>query len=183
MTEIADDAPIRLDVAARLARKIEALASKEGLDRPAFEVGESVDDLLRKLPMLRLNAAIYAQRKREADAELLRMTAQHITAIEARIAELASPPPPKLPDEYAVGTVYVAGYGSFVKIGFTSGPVEDRLAAITTPLPFNIYGTFPNVTRALERELHARFAHQRLNGEWFHRSADVAKWIKRKCPL
>lgn len=183
MTDIADDAPIRLDVAAKLAGKVAAEAAKHGLDGPAFKGDESLEKLSNRLTWLRLLALRYAAKTRQIDRPLLAMVAKHVPLIEARIAELRTPPPEKTAEDYAVGTVYVAGYGPYVKIGFTSRPVTVRVAGLQTPQPVHIYATFPNATRKLERELHARFAHQRLNGEWFHRSADVAKWMKRKCPL
>lgn len=82
------------------------------------------------------------------------------------------------------GTVYVAGYDGFVKIGFTAGAVNARVEALQTGCPVKIEvlwqtpGSFH-----LERALHERFAPLRAQGEWFRREGDLAEWINGGCRL
>jgi Meiotically up-regulated gene 113 len=68
------------------------------------------------------------------------------------------------------GTIYVVGFANYVKIGFTSGPLVFRIAAIQTGSP-EVLAVIAEIAgpRAIERNLHRRFARFRLNGEWFRR--------------
>ena len=68
------------------------------------------------------------------------------------------------------GLVYIVGVWSleYVKIGRTSGDVRRRIANLQTACP--LARRLALVLRggvALERELHERFAAQRVHGEWF----------------
>lgn len=64
-------------------------------------------------------------------------------------------------------SVYFAYSGGHVKIGY-SKRVSARLAELRTgcALPIQLLGTMAG-GRALERRLHERFDHLRLDGEWF----------------
>jgi hypothetical protein len=78
------------------------------------------------------------------------------------------------------GVVYVLGEESMerVKIGRTIGNVHNRIAALQTGCPSKLRLVF--VLRAdatLERELHARFAAQRVRGEWFRLEGDLGAFI------
>jgi hypothetical protein len=83
-----------------------------------------------------------------------------------------------------VGTIYVVGFADYVKIGFTSGPLEYRLSAIQTGAPEQlvVYARLQG-TMADEAKLHRRFKHLRTYGEWFKFDGDVAEWIEGGCPL
>lgn len=82
------------------------------------------------------------------------------------------------------GTIYVIGYGPYVKIGWTKGELEGRLKGLRTgaPEPLVVYGTIQG-TMAEERELHARFADYRLQGEWFRKRGRFSAWIRGGCKL
>jgi hypothetical protein len=78
------------------------------------------------------------------------------------------------------GEIYVIGFGDYVKIGFTSGPLQNRLATIQTgcPEPLVVYASIPGAMR-LERELHRRFAASRLEGEWFRKTPELLGYIEQ----
>ena len=81
------------------------------------------------------------------------------------------------------GMVYVIGFADYVKIGFTSGPLEYRLAEIQTGSPekLRVYARLTGTT-ALEAKLHRRFKHLNTHGEWFRKESDLAHWIEEGCP-
>lgn len=81
------------------------------------------------------------------------------------------------------GTVYVVGFGPYVKIGFTMNPIKFRLAALQTGAPEKlvVFGEIEAPPKR-EKEMHARFAEFRLQGEWFRREGALADWISEGCP-
>jgi predicted DNA-binding transcriptional regulator AlpA len=82
------------------------------------------------------------------------------------------------------GRIYVVGFGSYVKIGFTAGPINYRIAGLQTGCPeqLSIYADLDG-TVADERALYKRFSALRTYGEWFRREGELAEWIERGCPL
>lgn len=81
----------------------------------------------------------------------------------------------------AAGYVYlIASDTGYYKIGRTNNP-ENRLATFAVKLPFHVeYECLiacPDM-RALERSLHQKFEHKRVNGEWFALDADDIAIIK-----
>ena len=81
----------------------------------------------------------------------------------------------------AAGYVYlIASDTGYYKIGRTNNP-ENRLATFAVKLPFHVeYECLiacPDM-RALERSLHRKFEHKRVNGEWFALDADDIAIIK-----
>lgn len=78
----------------------------------------------------------------------------------------------------ASGTIYVVGFGNYVKIGYTRDPAQ-RLADLQTGCPEQLT-IYLHLAGSLEDEasLHRRFRAQRAKGEWFRLSGDLAKWIK-----
>ena len=78
-----------------------------------------------------------------------------------------------------VGGIYFVGFGDYVKIGFTSTPVQKRLAALQAecPEPLVVYASIPGTMR-LERELHRRFAASRLQSEWFRKTPELLDYIE-----
>lgn len=82
------------------------------------------------------------------------------------------------------GTIYVAGYGPYVKIGFTRGEVGYRLADLQVGCPetIELAASIPG-DMSDEAALHRRFEGQRLRGEWFRREGEVDAWIDAGCPL
>jgi len=69
------------------------------------------------------------------------------------------------------GTVYFLDDGMGVKIGFTSGPVAKRIAALQTgnPRPIRPIAEIGGSTQHLEDELHTRFKEHNISGEWYDR--------------
>jgi Meiotically up-regulated gene 113 len=75
--------------------------------------------------------------------------------------------------------VHGVGNSAKVKIG-TSRNVRARLADLKTGVPgtARVYYVTPGNT-GLERELHRKFAEDRISGEWFQFSSVIRDWIKK----
>lgn len=80
-----------------------------------------------------------------------------------------------------IGNIYLIQSGAAdgpVKIGFTLGPPEQRLALLQVGNPNElrllglIRGTVQN-----ERELHKRFRNHHIRGEWFRCDESVLEWF------
>jgi hypothetical protein len=85
------------------------------------------------------------------------------------------PIPRKITNRNKPGYVYVlrSPTGAY-KIGLSRNP-QHRLETFTVKLPFEVeYDTLIKTDdmRGLEAELHARYAHKHINGEWFALDAD-----------
>jgi hypothetical protein len=89
--------------------------------------------------------------------------------------------PPLTPG--ATGYVYVVGFGSYIKIGWTRNP-QQRLFEVQdgAPVRLTVYLIRPAI-KSHEAELHDRFANQRLRGEWFDYEGALRDWIRARCPL
>lgn len=79
------------------------------------------------------------------------------------------------------GYVYlIQSSTGYYKIGRTSNP-NDRMKTFNVKLPFEVEYTCvietPDMFK-LERELHQRFAKNRVNGEWFALSSEDVEYIK-----
>lgn len=92
-------------------------------------------------------------------------------------AEKLSPASPK----QQTGYIYLLkSPTSAYKIGRTRNP-KDRLKTFSVKLPFEVeyIALIPTDDMVeLERVLHARFDHRRINGEWFELSPDEVAYIK-----
>ena len=79
-----------------------------------------------------------------------------------------------------VGVIYAIGFLRYVKIGFTKS-LESRLSTLqgACPLPLTVYRYHPG-RMSDERALHKRFAHARLEREWFYMDRRVAAWVRRR---
>jgi hypothetical protein len=138
------------------------------LDRKALAaalmLGEStVDDLVRR----RVIPGPLSYRKRKQLWNWARVD----RALQARDLQLR--------------TIYVLGFGPYRKIGITSvGGLPLRLAGLQVGCPekLEVFAQLEGNIR-YERELHARFADQRVNGEWFRHEGELAAWIEAGCPL
>lgn len=75
------------------------------------------------------------------------------------------------------GLVYFIGFGRYVKIGFTMN-LKNRMDGIQTSCPEKLifYGAYKG-DRMKEERLHSKFDDYRLNGEWFHFSNDIKKYV------
>ena len=84
----------------------------------------------------------------------------------------------KLQPRDPFGLIYIAGFDRFVKIGFTSQSVAERIRTLSTgsPLPIEVYATMPGRVSD-ERALHRRFHECRLRGEWFELRGDLSVWV------
>lgn len=68
--------------------------------------------------------------------------------------------------------------GGPVKIGYTSGDMRQRLAALQCGSPFELkVCRLEQGPRSQENVLHRRFAHLRLHGEWFEPGQDLLAYI------
>ncbi|KQP61037.1 GIY-YIG nuclease family protein [Methylobacterium sp. Leaf108] len=77
------------------------------------------------------------------------------------------------------GTIYVVGFGSYVKIGFTRGLVARRIRAIEhgAPEPLRVYATFAgNILD--EGNLIERFKAHSTRGEWFRLEGAIKDWVQ-----
>lgn len=74
-------------------------------------------------------------------------------------------------------SVYFAAAGDRIKIGW-SRKVASRIAQLQTgnPEPVRLLATMPGGV-SKERELHRRFAHARLAGEWFTATPDLEEFV------
>jgi T5orf172 domain len=74
-------------------------------------------------------------------------------------------------------SVYFADAGGSIKIGW-SKKVSARLAQLQTgsAVPIKLLGTMPGGL-AVERRVHARFAHLRLSGEWFTAAPELLAYV------
>jgi hypothetical protein len=77
-----------------------------------------------------------------------------------------------------VGNIYFAGYGPYIKIGFTKGPVEQRIRGLSVAAPEElvIYAVARGGVDD-EKALHERFSHLHLRGEWFRHDGDLAAHV------
>lgn len=68
-----------------------------------------------------------------------------------------------------VGRVYFIRSGQAIKIGWTAGPVEQRLRQMqpSNPEPMEVVGVMEECDVAAERRLHRQFDDIRIANEWF----------------
>lgn len=78
------------------------------------------------------------------------------------------------------GYVYFIRVGSYIKIGFSTRPL-DRIRSLQTSHyeDLKIVGTL-EASRDFEGELHAHFADLRVRGEWFHAVDPLLTYIEEK---
>ncbi len=71
-----------------------------------------------------------------------------------------------------------AGQDGPIKIGFTAGEPTQRIAGLQTGCPWPIFliGSLPGSTQN-EGDLHRRFAHLRIEGEWFQPEPELLSAI------
>lgn len=77
--------------------------------------------------------------------------------------------------------VYLFRMGDVYKIGFTSSPSQRLLTLDTPQLPYETeleHTIFSDQAKQLETELHHKFNHCRLRGEWFALTNDDVAYIK-----
>jgi len=87
------------------------------------------------------------------------------------------------------GHVYFAAAGKYVKIGYTSQPVQKRIASlpgkVAVPDDFDPADTIwlmraiPGCVIRDERRLHGLFAHHSAIGEWFHLTPALLDQLER----
>jgi len=83
-------------------------------------------------------------------------------------------PPTEKPDRDNKPKVYFVTDGEYIKIGFTSGPVKQRLAdlQVGNARELTVIGWYyaPPIH---EDRLHARFKYLHVRGEWFKNDLDI----------
>jgi Meiotically up-regulated gene 113 len=72
------------------------------------------------------------------------------------------------------GHVYLVQADRYFKIGRSKQPnVRFKQIGLQLPFPFEVLHVIPvNDMHIAEKQLHAKYAHQHLNGEWFDLSQD-----------
>lgn len=81
------------------------------------------------------------------------------------------------------GHVYFIGDPArgMIKIGFTRGHVSHRMKQLQTSAASDLVLLGTEVGGlGRERELHDRFAHLRVHGEWFHADQELTAYIKER---
>jgi len=79
------------------------------------------------------------------------------------------------------GCIYIVRSGSRYKIGYTTGPVWQRLTALQTGSPGKITLVCEMPTpdpKRIERHLHERFADRRVRGEWYALTGQDVRALK-----
>lgn len=81
--------------------------------------------------------------------------------------------------------VYLLSDGDYLKIGYTSRDIAQRMREIQTGSPRHVelISVIPSAEKAVEAELHKRFSNLRVrpNGEWFLASPEIeAEFSKRR---
>ncbi len=73
--------------------------------------------------------------------------------------------------EHRLGKVYFLRSSGFVKVGITTGRVEDRVSTLAVGNPNPIEFLFAWVTpkyKEFEKAFHTAFASKKVRGEWFN---------------
>jgi hypothetical protein len=93
--------------------------------------------------------------------------------LDRRKAEAALPKPEPIAED----TVYVVRCGYRVKIGFTT-KLAHRLYTLQTGnhRDLELLVSFP-ASRAIERDLHQKFADLHVRGEWFKLQKPIKEWL------
>ena len=81
------------------------------------------------------------------------------------------------------GSVYVIRYGDTVKIGYSENvPSRRRQLDLRTGLQGELLALVPSTNRVwprqLERDIHRRFRHLCIGGEWFAASQELLDWAR-----
>jgi len=80
-------------------------------------------------------------------------------------------------------TVYLLSEGDYLKIGYTSRDIHQRVRELQTgsPRALRLIEYIPGAGVDVERQLHAKFAAYSLrhNGEWFHASPEIEEEFRR----
>lgn len=123
----------------------------------------------------------YDRLRRLAD---LATDADMIFAVQTRLTEVAmvAAQAQAIPHEWEVGSterVYVIAQLDRLKIGYTSRPVEVRLAEHQTSSGhvLELLGSIPG-NMATERHIHGLLAEHRLHGEWFSLNEATKGWLR-----
>lgn len=94
---------------------------------------------------------------------------------------LWEPPSSRTNEDKRRGYVYfIRPMGmEFIKIGFSVNDVRKRIAALSTawPLPLLLLLVLDG-GMAFEQEMHRRFSHLRIRGEWFTAADDLYEFIE-----
>ena len=119
-----------------------------------------------RLPIYKIGKRLYA-----LPAEVLALPKPRPMPLDKPLRELL----------FAPSGIYVVGFASFVKIGW-SGCIEKRIEEVQQGVPetLTLYRCLEGDIRD-ERNLHHRFRAHRTRGEWFRLEGELAEWIERGC--
>lgn len=108
------------------------------------------------------------------------LTGDQIQTLRPLLGQMHEPEVPRAQSVYFIRSDGPAGE---IKIGLSYSP-EKRLRELQvgSAFPLEIIGVIPGGGWRKERELHARFAHLRLSGEWFRPGADLWAYIESLDP-
>jgi len=68
-----------------------------------------------------------------------------------------------------------------LKIGYSDDPDKRvRTLATGSPVSLRVLAKMPG-TQAMEKEIHAKFAHLKVENEWFHLTDDIRAYIDKNC--
>lgn len=97
-----------------------------------------------------------------------------VSPLKAKAIACFSPPRERVNDE---GVVYFVSDGEFVKIGFTCN-LKTRLSTLQTmsPRPLEVLKVISG-PQTLEKEIHKKFRHFHVHGEWFNMKEDLIKYM------
>lgn len=100
--------------------------------------------------------------------------AEYWKGFDARFKELMMPV--LVCKESFVYFIEAVGLGK-IKIGVSRNP-QKRLVELSTgsPVPLKLLATIPGDVRR-EKELHAKFGHARVDGEWFYATSELRAWL------
>lgn len=147
-------------------------------------IASSREEAVRWLAHMKQAHADWYRDSRPSKRELQKLNTPFLAAIRELEDWLRETPPlssakPKRPHNRS-GVVYFIGMesdNSAVKIGFAS-KIEDRLSSLQTSSrhALKVLATI-KATAKFEKELHHKFAADRIRGEWFRRTEAIEIFI------
>lgn len=112
----------------------------------------------------------------KVDVEVVAAACEPTTFAEIKEDLFPQRPPLKASDQR--GTIYFVRCVDWVKIGWSSD-LKGRLKSLQTTAPGEI--KLIGKTRGSikqERDLHSRFAHHRVSGEWFNADPEILEFVE-----
>jgi hypothetical protein len=77
------------------------------------------------------------------------------------------------------GKIYFITDGEFIKIGYTEKDINTRLAQLQTANAKELIVVLDLLgSRELEKQLHKKFGHLKIRGEWFRKEGEILEYIR-----